>query len=141
MRKLYPYHAPVVPGVGPGGFSGLYRRVFMQLGLSNFLPLVSPTFSLSHGKRGWLWLKAVGQITRNIFPRATKTVIVDWKLSKLGSWSLFLIIWQRFDQVFETSAFDSVKGNNMVFIVFVSIIFYVLQTIISFLFPKIWLNK
>ena len=30
----------VLPGLGPGGFGELYRRIFMQLGLSIFLPLV-----------------------------------------------------------------------------------------------------
>ena len=31
-----------LPGLGSGGFGELYRRVFKQLGLSLFLPLVSP---------------------------------------------------------------------------------------------------
>ena len=68
--------------------------------------------------------KFVGQVTQHVFPKATQKVFSDWKLSKLGSWSLLIIIWQTFGQAFETHAFDSVKGNNMVFIVFMSIVFY-----------------
>lgn len=35
------WYTQSVPGLGSGGFGDLYRRVFMQLGLSIFLPLVS----------------------------------------------------------------------------------------------------
>ena len=35
------WYTKVVPGVGSGGFGELYKRVFKQLGLSLFLPLVS----------------------------------------------------------------------------------------------------
>jgi sodium/bile acid cotransporter 7 len=34
------WYTKVLPGLGSGGFGQLYRRVFMQLGLSIFLPLV-----------------------------------------------------------------------------------------------------
>jgi len=34
------WYTKVVPGVGPGGFGELYKRVFKQLGVSIFLPLV-----------------------------------------------------------------------------------------------------
>lgn len=52
-----------------------------------------------------------------------------------------IIIWQTFDQAFQTRAFDSVKGNNIVFIVFMSIIFYTIWTITCFLLSRLWLNK
>ena len=35
------WYTKVVPGIGSGGFGELYKRVFKQLGLSLFLPLVS----------------------------------------------------------------------------------------------------
>lgn len=34
------WYTYVVPDIGTGGFGEMYRRVFMQLGLSIFLPLV-----------------------------------------------------------------------------------------------------
>ena len=37
------WYAMILPGIGSGGFKDLYRRVFMQLGLSLFLPLVRIT--------------------------------------------------------------------------------------------------
>ena len=36
------WYTEVVPGIGFGELGGLYKRVFKQLGLSMFLPLVSP---------------------------------------------------------------------------------------------------
>ena len=83
----------------------------------------------------------MGQVIQNLFPRSTHKVFNDWKLSKLGSWSLLIIIWQTFDQAFETHAFESVKGNNIVFIVFMSIVFYALWTITCFLLSRLWLDK
>ena len=37
------YYTKFLPGLGSGGFGELYKRVFKQLGLSLFLPLVSQT--------------------------------------------------------------------------------------------------
>ena len=34
------WYVKVIPDLGPGGFGELYKRVFKQLGLSLFLPLV-----------------------------------------------------------------------------------------------------
>lgn len=34
------WYTKVLPGLGPGGFGELYRRVSMRLGLSIFLPLI-----------------------------------------------------------------------------------------------------
>ena len=65
----------------------------------------------------------------------------DWHLSKLGSWSLLIIIWQTFDQAFETRAFESIKGSNIVFIVFMSVALYALWTITCFLLSRLWLSK
>jgi len=52
-----------------------------------------------------------------------------------------IIIWQTFDQAFQTHAFDSVKGNNLVFIIFMSIIYYAIWTITCFLLSRLWLSK
>ena len=52
-----------------------------------------------------------------------------------------IIIWQTFDQAFQTHAFKSVKGNNLVFIVSMSIIFYAIWTITCFLLSRLWLSK
>lgn len=106
-----------------GGYGAIYQRVFKQLGLSLFLPMF------------------VGQVVQNVFPKQTKKVMTEWKLSKLASLSLLTIIWQSFDQAFETRAFESVKGSNIIFIVFISIAFYLLFLSISFFSSIIWLPR
>ena len=135
------WYTVFLPGLGSGGFGELYKRVFKQLGLSLFLPLVSTTLSVDKRRRSLMFVQFVGQVTQNVLPDLTHKVFSDYKLSKLGSWSLLVIIWQTFDSGFATGAFDSVKGNNMVFIVFMSIVFYVLWTSICFSLSLLWLPK
>ena len=83
----------------------------------------------------------VGQIIQNIFPKPTKKIFIDWKINKIGSLSLLIIIWQTFDQAFESGAFRSLKGTDMVFIVFISIAFYAIWTVICVLLSLPWLDK
>lgn len=71
----------------------------------------------------------------------TKIVITDWKLGRISSFSLLIIIWQTYDQAFETNAFTSVKGNNMVFMVFISISLYIVWISVSLLTSLLWLDK
>ena len=78
---------------------------------------------------------------QNLLPSVTSKVFNDWKLSKLGSVSLLLIIWQAFDQAFATDAFKSVKENNMVFVISISITFYGLWTVICVALSLLWLGK
>ena len=117
------WYTRILPSQGAGALGELYRRVFKQLGLSLFLPLV------------------VGQIIQNAFPNATKKIMTNWKLSKLSSVSLLIIIWQSYDGAFESGAFASVKGNNIVFIIFISIAFYILWTSICFYLSRLWLDR
>ena len=70
-----------------------------------------------------------------------QTVFVKWKLSKLGSFSLLAIIWATYDQAFATGAFTSVPGNNMVFVVFISIAMFTFLLIVCFLASIPWLPK
>ncbi|RMZ75359.1 hypothetical protein DV738_g5521, partial [Chaetothyriales sp. CBS 135597] len=106
-----------------GGYGSLYRRVFMQFGLSIYLPM------------------AVGQVVRHFFPKAVQKVFVQWRLSKLGSISLLTLLWQTFDHAFATGAFHAVKGSNLVFIVFITIANYTLWLAISFLLSRLWLDR
>lgn len=78
---------------------------------------------------------------QNLFPHITEKVFKDWKLSRLGSVSLLVIIWQTFDQAFASGVFQSVEGSNMVFVVFISIAFYGLWTIICVVLSLLWLGK
>ncbi|KAJ4984814.1 sodium/bile acid cotransporter [Stagonosporopsis vannaccii] len=105
------------------GYGEIYRRVFMQLGLSLFLPM------------------AVGQVVQYFFGRACKKVFVEWKLMKLSSVALLTLVWQTFDQAFQSKAFESVKKSNIVFIVFICAALYFLWTALCFTASIIWLPK
>ena len=71
----------------------------------------------------------------------TRKVFIDWKLNKIGSLALLVIIWQTFDQAFETGAFTSVKPDNMIFTVFISITYYILWTVVCVVLSIFWLPK
>lgn len=106
-----------------GDFGALYRRVFMQLGLSIYLPMV------------------VGQIVQNTFPKQTATVFVKWKMSKLGSLALLTLLWQTFDHAFATGAFKSVPSSNIIFVAFMSVTNWTLWLVVSLVTSVFWLPK
>ncbi|KAF1354548.1 sodium bile acid symporter family protein [Lizonia empirigonia] len=105
------------------GYGEIYRRVFMQLGLSLFLPM------------------AVGQVVQYFFARQCKKVFIEWRLMKLSSVALLTLVWQTFDQAFQSNAFESVKKSNIIFIVFICIALYFIWTAICFTAAIIWLPK
>ncbi|KAJ4374388.1 hypothetical protein N0V83_003129 [Neocucurbitaria cava] len=105
------------------GYGEIYRRVFMQLGLSLFIPMLA------------------GQIVQKLFPKQTKKVFFDWKLMRLSSISLLTLVWQTFDQAFQSGAFKQVKSSNLIFIVFISIALYFIWLAICFAASTFWLPK
>ncbi|KAF2643516.1 hypothetical protein P280DRAFT_422472 [Massarina eburnea CBS 473.64] len=106
-----------------GNYGEIYRRVFMQLGLSLFIPV------------------AAGQIVQHLFPKVTKKVFFDWGLVKFSSFALLALVWQTFDQAFRSGAFNSVRPSNMVFVVFMNIALYFFWLGICFATAVIWLPK
>jgi sodium/bile acid cotransporter 7 len=66
---------------------------------------------------------------------------VDWKLNKLSSFCLLVVIWQTFDQAFSTNAFAAVKASNMIFVVFISIALFLLYLGVCFFTSLLWLSK
>lgn len=106
-----------------GGYGEIYRRVFMQLGLSLFLPM------------------AVGQVVQYLFPKQTKKVFFEWKLIKLSSFALLTIVWQTFDQAFQSGAFQAVKHSNIIFVIFINIALYFIWLTICFTAATLWLPK
>lgn len=116
------WYTESLPSAG-GEYGDIYRRVFRQLGLSLFIPLF------------------LGQIVQNLFPGPTKKVFTEWKLGKLGSLALLSIIWQTFDQAFGSGAFNSVRADNIIFIVFISIALFILWFSTCFVTSLMWLPK
>ena len=106
-----------------GDFTPIYRRTLMKLGLSIYVPMV------------------LGQLTRNLFPATCKKLFVEWKLNKLGSLCLLVMLWATYDQAFASRAFDTVPTSNKVFVVFISVALWVLFFGISFLTGTLWLPR
>ncbi|KAF1914060.1 SBF-like CPA transporter family-domain-containing protein [Ampelomyces quisqualis] len=105
------------------GYGEIYRRVFMQLGLSLFVPMF------------------LGQVVQKLFPKQTKKVFFEWKMIKLSQIALLTLIWQTFDQAFQSGAFKTVKPSNIAFIVFITIALYMIWLAICFSASIIWLPK
>ena len=106
-----------------GNYGEIYRRVFKQLGLSIYLPML------------------VGQAVQHLFPNPTKKVFGPWKLNKLGSFALLAILWSSFDQAFESGAFAGVKADNKIFLVFISVAYFLVWFVVCFLTSILWLPK
>jgi len=106
-----------------GGYGALYRRVFMQFGLSIYLPML------------------IGQIFRRFFPKVVHKVFTEWQVGKFASLAMLSLLWQTCDHAFGTNAFSSIKASNMVFIVFISIVNYVLWLAISVGLSMLWLDR
>lgn len=102
----------------------VYRRVLMQIGLSVFVPLF------------------VGQVVRNIFPKQCQWCMSTFKLNKVGTFMLLLIMWSSFCTAFRQHAFDSVPHASIIMIVFFNIGIYLFFTLISYLYARpAFLNK
>jgi sodium/bile acid cotransporter 7 len=123
-----------------GGYGEIYRRVFKVLGLSIFVPLVS-ILIMALCTHALKIHQVAGQILQNLFPSPVKKTIDRFKLNKLGSVALLIIIWSTYDQAFSSHALDSVKASNMVFIVFISIAFFLLFLAICFVTSNLWLPR
>jgi sodium/bile acid cotransporter 7 len=124
----------------PGGYAALYQRVFKQLGLSVFIPMVTQLFQISsqlHTDKAQI----AGQIVQNVFPGPTKTVCTKYKASKLGSMALLIIIWQTYDQAFSSNALQELPASNIAFIVFMSIALFSLLLAVSLVTSKLWMGR
>lgn len=64
-----------IPAEAVGDLTPLYRNVMMQMGLSVYLPLV------------------VGQVVRALFTDFVQKVVTKYKLAKVGSVMLLLLVW------------------------------------------------
>ena len=65
--------------------------------------------------------------------------MTTWKVSKLSSLALIIIIWSTYDQAFESGAFESVPASNIIFVVFVSLSLFIVWLVIAFSSATAWL--
>lgn len=96
----------------------LYGNVMKQLGLSVFVPLF------------------VGQVVQNIIPTQTKWVLTTFKLNKVGSFMLIMIMWQSFSTAFAQHAFTEVSHASIIFLCFFNVAIYLFFTIFAFMYSR-----
>jgi sodium/bile acid cotransporter 7 len=98
----------------------LYQQTMKQLGFSVFIPLF------------------VGQVVQNIFPKQTKWTLTTFKLNKVGSFMLILIMFLSFSTAFSQNAFTLVSHESIIFLVFFNIGIYLFFTVLSFIYARPW---
>ncbi|PYI18130.1 hypothetical protein BO99DRAFT_423508 [Aspergillus violaceofuscus CBS 115571] len=101
-----------------GDLSAMYRDVFKQLGLAVLLPLV------------------VGQLVRWTWPDRTAWVLQTFKLPKLSTACLLLLIWSTFSSCFATGALQTLSAQTIIFVTLFNIALYIFMTAVCFLFSR-----
>lgn len=104
-------------------FASLYKRVLMQLGLSIYVPML------------------VGQVCISLFPNACHTIFVKYKMSKVSTLALLVLIWEALDNAFGSGAFADVKADNLIFVVFISFTLWLLWLTYSFVASFWWMSR
>lgn len=110
------------PAIGIS-MTDLYAHVMKQLGLAVFLPIF------------------VGQVVQNIFPEQVKYCFDKYKLSKIGSVGLLLLIWATFSTAFHQRAFEIVPKAAIIMVVFFNIGIYLLFCGICFIMARSPLSR
>lgn len=124
MKGTWEFGNPSHQPNGDSTIQQLYAETMKQLGLSVFIPLF------------------VGQVVQNIFPIQTKWCLATFKLNKVGSFMLLLIMFQSFSTAFAQNAFTSVSHASIIFLVFFNIGIYLFFTIITYMYSRpIWIKK
>ncbi|QPG77018.1 Solute carrier rch1 [Brettanomyces nanus] len=96
----------------------VYGRVMKQIGLSVFVPLF------------------VGQVLQNLFPKHVKWFYTTFKMGKLGSFMLILIMFSSFSTAFYQHSFTSVSHASIIMICFFNFGIYMFFTVICFLMSR-----
>ncbi|GAA5837901.1 hypothetical protein JCM11251_004693 [Rhodosporidiobolus azoricus] len=100
---------------GGGGTTELYRRVIEQLGYSVFIPLF------------------VGEVIQFLFPKQTKWVRTTFRIGKIGTFCLLLVIWSTFSGAFYEGAFEILTGEAVALLVGLNVFLYLIFSIFLFL--------
>ncbi|SCU89346.1 LADA_0E14972g1_1 [Lachancea dasiensis] len=98
----------------------VYADVMKQIGLSVFVPLF------------------VGQVLQNVFPKQVTWTLQTFRLNKVGSLCLLLVIFSSFSTAFYQHAFTSVSGVSIVFIVLFNIGIYLFFSVLCFACARPW---
>lgn len=60
----------------------------------------------------------MGQIIRHFFTPQCDLVFKKYKVSKLGSVAILVILWATYDQAFASGAFSSLSSTDIIFLIF-----------------------
>jgi sodium/bile acid cotransporter 7 len=74
-------------------------------------------------------------------PNLSKTICGKYKVGKLGSVALLVIIWSTYDSAFSSGALYSVPGHNIAFVVLMSVLMFIVFLSIAFVTSKKWLDR
>lgn len=96
----------------------VYRSVMMQIGLSVFVPMF------------------VGQVIQNLFLKQVNWCMSTFKLAKVGTFMLALVMWSSFCTAFRQNAFTSVSTASIIMIVFFNIGIYLFFTVLCFCYCR-----
>ncbi|CUM66955.1 uncharacterized protein PRCAT00004642001 [Priceomyces carsonii] len=118
MRGEWDFGNPTHQEDGNSNVEEIYRQVMKQLGLSLFIPLF------------------VGQVVQNIFPKFVGKIVSLFKLGKVGSFMLLLIMYQSFSTAFAQNAFEEVTHATVIFIVFFNIGIYLFFTALCYAYSR-----
>ncbi|PLB51221.1 hypothetical protein P170DRAFT_382570 [Aspergillus steynii IBT 23096] len=99
---------------GDGDLKDMYRDVFKQLGLSVLLPLV------------------VGQLVRWTWPDPTARILQRYRIPKIGTVCMLLLVWTTFSSCFATGALQTLSTRSIIFVVFFNIALYIFLTGVCF---------
>ncbi|GAA5851603.1 hypothetical protein JCM8547_001145 [Rhodosporidiobolus lusitaniae] len=106
------YGLPVASG--GGGMGELYRQIIQQLGYTVFIPLF------------------VGEVLQFLFPKQVKWTRTTFRLGKVGTFCLLLVIWSTFSGAFYENAFEILSGEAVAFIVGTNVFLYLLFSLFLF---------
>ncbi|RAL14821.1 uncharacterized protein BO97DRAFT_464151 [Aspergillus homomorphus CBS 101889] len=98
-----------------GDLSAMYRDVFKQLGLAVLLPLV------------------VGQLVRWSWPDRVAAALHTYRLPKLSTACLLLLVWTTFSTAFATKALQTLSSQTIIFTTTFNIALYIFLTAACFL--------
>ncbi|WVF65823.1 hypothetical protein IAT40_000560 [Kwoniella sp. CBS 6097] len=111
--STWSFGRPIAKGGGSNsdGLKEIYRQLAKQLGLALFVPLF------------------VGQVVQNICPKQTRWVATTFRLAKVSTFLLLLLIWSVFSTQFQEKAFETVSTPSIMFLVFVNLGLYAFFTL------------
>ncbi|KAK8104401.1 uncharacterized protein PG998_011434, partial [Apiospora kogelbergensis] len=117
------WYTAVLPKATTGQYGLIFAKIFKQLGLTLFLPLV------------------VGQLLQFFFPKTNEKVMNTWKARKLASFALLVLIWSAFDGAFASHSFSTLRGTDVAFLVLVDVGLLVFWMTASLFLAALFLSR